>query len=264
MSAAPPVTTDLKSTLEELRASVAAQGTRTGLKGTIQEALLGLFSVLLKMLEDFRAGRLAPLAEVAEAVGGGADRATASPSPERSPVEGEGGVRGGLGVWSRISRAAGWWADLGEMEAEAYPSASGSEPRFCRQTGEPVAGSSRSVGSRCAMRDGGPIEGSGTTEGVASAGVSAEAADVRAEALPLRPIARCAVGPDRGERDHGALRVAFAGRRSARGVRWALAPGDGRWRLPAGGHFFKNATLERGVGAAMSFQYQNDSAAARE
>jgi hypothetical protein len=57
---------DLKDTLEEMRASVAARGARKGLRGAIQEAVLGLLEVLLALLADFRAGKLAPVAEGAE------------------------------------------------------------------------------------------------------------------------------------------------------------------------------------------------------
>ena len=70
MTATPPAQTDLKGTLEEMRASVAARGARkglaarAGLKGAIEEAFLGLLSVLLAVLEDFRAGRLAAIALV--------------------------------------------------------------------------------------------------------------------------------------------------------------------------------------------------------
>jgi hypothetical protein len=89
MQAASPQPTDLKDTLEEMRASVAA---RTGLAGAIGKAILGLLEVLLTLLADFRAGRLAALApegraDVGAAIPGGfaSAGAVASPSPRPSP-----------------------------------------------------------------------------------------------------------------------------------------------------------------------------------
>src|SRR5215472_8237515 len=71
MTAVPSAPTDLKTALEEMRASVAARRTRTRVGEAIQEAILGLLNTLMAILEDLRAGRLAPVAPVAEAAGKG-------------------------------------------------------------------------------------------------------------------------------------------------------------------------------------------------
>src|SRR5215472_12237189 len=99
MTAVPSAPTDLKTALEEMRASVAARRTRTRVGEAIQEAILGLLNTLMAILEDLRAGRLAPVAPVAEAAGKGAvarpapaDAASADPSPQPSPARGEGGL----------------------------------------------------------------------------------------------------------------------------------------------------------------------------
>jgi hypothetical protein len=83
--------TDLKDTLEEMRASVAARGSRGGLAGAIEAAMLALFEVLMTLLQDFRAGKLVPPATsprdaVAAPCVAGSDRAAGgkAPPPARS------------------------------------------------------------------------------------------------------------------------------------------------------------------------------------
>ena len=69
---------------------VAAHGARKGLAGVMQEAILALVSLLMTLLEDFRAGRLAPLAVAAANGAGGvhvrADRADCT-GEESGPVD---------------------------------------------------------------------------------------------------------------------------------------------------------------------------------
>ena len=96
--------TDFKDTLEEMRASVAAREARGRLAGTVQAVFLKLLGMLLALLADLRARRLAAeAADAGAAVAAGqrsaqgvvaAGREQRPTSPRPSPPEGgEGDVR---------------------------------------------------------------------------------------------------------------------------------------------------------------------------
>ena len=152
MTAAAPIPTDLKSTLEAMRAAVAAEGARRGLAGTIQGAILRILGTLLAIVEDFRAGRLAPVAPVApaapvaEPAGNGADGAVAD---RYAGLRRSAGAKNGTA--GAVCRRGG------EVRPWAHPSPSrcaGPSPRV-KPGGKPA------VGSQCAERNGGPIKGGG-------------------------------------------------------------------------------------------------------
>jgi hypothetical protein len=102
--AAPPPPPDrLKDKLEEVRASVAGQEANTGLAGVLQGAILRLVSLLLALVEDFRAGRLAPVAPgPSEAREAGARTSGAGSGREAGRRANSAAGAGWLRVW-------GWW-----------------------------------------------------------------------------------------------------------------------------------------------------------
>jgi hypothetical protein len=64
-----PPTDRLKDTLGEMRAAIGAERPRKGLAGALQAAMLGLLELLVALLADFRAGRLALVVEGSEGSG---------------------------------------------------------------------------------------------------------------------------------------------------------------------------------------------------
>ena len=182
-AAVPP--TDLKDTLEEMRASVAGEAVRARLDAMVQKAILRLLEVILALLADYRAWKLARAAVVEAA----ADDAVAARSP-RSTGSGSaarGAGRGWLGFW-------GWWRGkngAGEHEAAeedcasravAYPSPSRIGSHFCEQKWEPATGPSLSHKGRGIQE---------TPRGSASSAVEADLA-IAAVDSPLREAAACA------------------------------------------------------------------------
>ena len=94
--AAPSPTDRFSSTLEGMRAAIAAEGTSNGLTGKLLAAILGLLDTLMALLADLRAGRLAAPGPGAACAASTACAASAEPrlSPARrtspSPRCGEG------------------------------------------------------------------------------------------------------------------------------------------------------------------------------
>ena len=235
MTAAPPTQPDLKSALEEMRASMAARGPRKGVAGAIQEAILGFLSVLLAMLEDFRAGRLAPVAPVAEAAGEGGVSAVAPPPPRTFLVEGGGGGRGGAN-----DREEAQEAEPNSRRFALYGLCSDSDAQW-------IAGADQVEGR-------GPDRGAGSgCEAAHSAdggSVSRETEDVWAEACP---------SPSRIGRHFSSINSEPAGAALPRPQGWGFGASSA---VRSSQVFFKNAILGEGISAGFSFQYQNDLATA--
>jgi len=154
-NAAASPTTDLKDTLEEMRASVAA---RKGLAGALGKAILGVLDMLMALLADFRTGKLVPLPPSASdayaAPGAGGSECAASMKVPALPDVAGGAGEGVLGLW-------GWWrrknASAQNEERECYapegPAIAGASsaggytpaPGLPRSAGEGAKGGIRAV-----------------------------------------------------------------------------------------------------------------------
>jgi hypothetical protein len=216
-AAAPP--TDLKDRLEEVRASVAVQETRKGVMGAIDDVILRLVTMLLAMLADFRAGRLAPLAAVAEAVGDGAETtpqppASRAPPPGSSPGASLCSPSRGEGQEACLAGSGGFavaGADCGGDEAPVRAAWLGGEA-------------------------GQWANNAGGGEGAAAGETHGEAEDTRAETrrLPSRCAGRSARINSAGEAElrkgwfsavaNEIAIASLAGWRKARGIRGAFPP----------------------------------------
>jgi hypothetical protein len=156
MSTAAPAPTDLKSTLEEMRASVAAECRRKGLALAIQEAILGLLACLMAMFADFQAGRLGAAVEAAPAP-------ALPPVPGQGSVSPEGGKETGASACEPAARSARRRAACATADTRA-----GAAPLCCLRLAEySPPGARRSAEVR--DRPGGGSRGGGT--GLACAGL---------------------------------------------------------------------------------------------
>ena len=187
--------TDLKDTLEEMRASVAAREARAGLAGVLQKALLAFLDVLMTLLADFRAGRLIPIA--ADAREEGANDSGVSVAAHTSPLP-----------------SAEWWgqgaaahANRSAAGAVAHPSPrlrSAARPKPARGDTPAPASARRAWLGREAPQ---PAKGAGGANAEASSGLSptrrsayASAGEedgpalFRVRATRISPATACAAG----------------------------------------------------------------------
>ena len=125
MSTAVPAATDLKSTLEEMRASVGAEAERNRLAGAVAAAFLRLLEMLVTLLADFRAGTLAAVIPSADAARFAAPDSDAEEAPAAVVADAGGApVAGWRGLWA-------WWR--GRKAADRL---AGTSPGFGRQRSE--------------------------------------------------------------------------------------------------------------------------------
>jgi hypothetical protein len=227
-AAASPPPTDLRNTLEELRASVAARGARRGLAGMLQEAILGFLECLMALLVDFRAGKLVPLTPAVEA-GARSRREEASPD-------------GATPGYAELSREVDQQANsMGG--AVDYPSPSRAGPHFCEQKWDPVPGPAHGSSPVASL----PERGEGFAR------PSPRHQNMPGLCAPLRPrsgrVARRAAGVCGRPRLH-ARKIMTRQRRNAPGVRRAFPPYKPLIQ--------KIGFWGAGIGATRMFHYQHD------